>query len=251
MLEHETGLIRTSELLSDPYPHLLVDDFLDSDLYEGVLKHFPTQEQLIKGGDFSKQLDLVVDPGVARADESWSFTQHMEGEQLQFWMEFKEAAFDSNVLGAAFLDKFSISKSLDDVYTCGRIQVEELGSGLGPHRDRFDKLVSCVIYLDECPEACGTMLLAPKHPNLFEFEDHLSYGEFNVVDEVEHKPNRMICWPVVQNSFHSYYQNKKAFRKTIKLFVQEKQDVDALRARIAKTKKTANKWREDVDSGTA
>jgi len=243
-LEHEIGLIRTSVTRTDPFPHLLLDNFCGGRLYKNILKYFPSDEQLIKGSEFSKQLDIIVDPGVSRANESWSFEKHMAGDQLAFWQTVKNDIFLTDKLVNAFKEKFGIRK--DDVYLCGRIQVEEKGSGLGPHRDRFDKLVSCVIYLDECPNACGTKLLYHKNPSLFSFEEHLGYDEFGVVDEIQHKPNRMVCWPVVDNSFHSYFQNKDAKRKTLKLFLQEKQNVDNLRKRIAATKATSDKWKQDV-----
>lgn len=246
---NEAYKVRFADICTDPYPHLIIDNFFDNIRYGDILKNFPSNEQLIDGGEFSKQLDLIIDPGVARADESWSYDKHMTGEQLEFWTEFKHEFLDSMEFGDAFLGKFQIPHIKLDRYVCGRIQVERKGSGLGPHRDRFDKLISCVIYLDDCPEACGTKLLEPKNPALFGFEEHLGYSEFNVVKEVEHKPNRMICWPVVDNSFHSYFQDKPVERKTIKLFVQEKQDISKLRERIAKTKNTANKWREDVING--
>ena len=160
MLEYELDLIQKSEIRTDPFPHLIIDDFLNDTLYETVLKYFPSTDQLVQGGEFSKQLDLVVDPGVARADESWGFERHMKGTQLNFWSGFKEALFDYPLIGDALLEKFQMDSK--DRYMCGRIQVEGKGSGLGPHRDRFDKLISCVIYLDECLDACGTKLLAPK-----------------------------------------------------------------------------------------
>lgn len=244
-MKYEIERIKYSTLYTDPYPHLVIDDFFSPETYNGILKYFPTVDEMAKSAEFSRQIDIVPDPGVTRAaNGEWDYRKWLTGSKRQFWGTFKNTYFSGTFVKALRL-KFGFERS--DCYACGRLAVEGIGAGLGPHTDREDKMISMVVYLDDNPDAKGTYLLKAKDPNFVAEERHYGYSDFDVVKTIDYKPNRLIAWKVVPDSYHSYYQDVDTERRTLKYFIQKTQDKEKLQKRIEATKVYAGDWRKDVD----
>lgn len=244
---YEIEKIKQAQLYTDPYPHLVIDNFFHRKTYAKILKNFPSLDHMAKSAKYSHQVDIVRDPGVLRAaDGKWEYEHFLPDIQQKYWDWFKGKFFFGE-FPKALKEKFSIT---DSSYACGRLVSESQGAGLGPHMDRFDKFVSMVVYLDENPKAKGTYLLKAKSPDFKPEEKHYSYEEFDIVKDIEYKPNRLIAWKVVPNSFHSYYQDEETERRTLKYFIQHVEDISKLQQRILATKQHADDWREDVRQAT-
>lgn len=252
-MKSEVVKILMSQIDPDPYPHIVVDDFFDLETYMQIMQHFPDPDIMSDGYlDFTKQADLVRDQAMVEADDGRYEMQHVKlpNEGKDFWLEFTSKMFpngnNGTILGGP---PEAICRRCDvdfrNVYACARLVVDQQGSGIGPHSDRRDKRISAIVYLGEAEGACGTMLLAPKYgikPD--DPEKHYTFEDFNLVKTVEHKPNRLIAWPVDRPSYHAYHQAVPCHRKTLKFFIQEKIDPNTVRDRIAQTRGNSADWRK-------
>ena len=251
-MKNEIVRILMSQVDPEPYPHIVVDDFFSLDTYMQMMVHFPLPDSMEPGYlDYTRQTDLIVDRGMVEADDGkFAMKDELGSERIDFWLNFTQQMFPNgrtgDLLGGvpeALCRKFGVD--FHHSYACARLVIDEQGAGIGPHSDRSDKLISAIVYLGEDPGACGTMLLAPKNgfqPDVQ--ERHYGYEKFDLVKVVEHKPNRLIAWPVDRPSFHAYHQMEPCFRKTLKFFVQKNIDPNTVRERIAATKDHAKDWRK-------
>lgn len=240
---YESKRIKNAEIVSYPYPHIEVEDIFSPEMYVGILANFPNTCILPKSRSYSRQLDIVPDPGVKDSYEGkYEYINVLSGFEYDFWDRFKLRFFEGEFV-ETLMKKFNVRDN--DYYACGRLQIETEGAGLGPHTDRKDKLISVVFYIDENEDACGTELCKPKK-TFKAGERHYGYDDFEIVKSLSYKPNKMIAWPVVPNSFHSYHQSKPTERRTIKFFIQHFEDPIELQGRIAETKQYADDWRKTV-----
>ncbi len=242
----ELEKIYSAEVQTDPYPYIEIENFFPINVYKDIMWHFPVRSIMASSkSSHSKQLDIVADPGVARAaNGEWEYQHYLLNDDLAFWNWFKRQYFEGAFV-QALRDKFEVDKNMD-IFACGRLASEGQGSGLGPHTDRADKIVSALFYLDYNPLACGTILLEPKDKNFKPGERHYGYKDFDVVKTISYQPNKFMAWLVVPSSFHAYYQEHDTFRRTIKYFLQTKEDPVVIQARVEKTKKHADEWKGDI-----
>jgi hypothetical protein len=228
---------------TDPFPHIEVDDVFTEIFFEKMIRNLPNKTGMPTSGEFSYQLDIAVDPGVKRnLDGKFDYRTWVKGFQRPLWDDLHKDLCTSPFMDT-ILDKFGIDEAH---FPVGRYAIEEKGAGLGPHTDRADKILSCVFYIDDNPDAAGTHLLRPKDPNFVPDSRHYSYEPFDIVKTLEYKMNKMIAWPVTPQSFHAYYQDKDTNRRTIKYALHRPEREDAVQERIEVTKVFADDWRKDV-----
>lgn len=242
----ELEKIRTAEMHDDPYTYIEIENFFPANVYKDLIGHLPSRDKMAKSKDsHSRQIDIVRDPGVKRAaNGEWEYQNHLDEDDCLFWDWFKERYFEGDFV-QALRDKFDVPKDTK-AYACGRIASEGQGSGLGPHSDRADKIISAVFYLDSDPLACGTILLRPKDKNFKPEVRHYGYKDFDIVKTIDYEQNKLIAWRVVPSSFHAYYQEHDTFRRTIKFFIQSQENPSVVQARIEETKKYADEWKDDI-----
>lgn len=261
-LEHTIAKIEGAEIDDDPYTHIVVDGVFPDRAYAKLLMNFlgspSVRDAMVHPRNAHrvyenvKQLDLVPDPGVElAADGAWSLDENLEdGPQKEFWRRFRELYF-SDVLVDTLREKFADRlKPEGDAYPVGRLAIDYETAGLGPHVDRTDKLISVLFYLPgeddpDLREACGTQFLRPTTSELEMDDRHYGWDDFEVVKIAEYRPNRMVAWPVTDDSFHAYYQSADVARFSIKMFVQSESKVDDARERIAETAAESQEWREE------
>lgn len=252
--------IRQTPISMEPYPHLVVDSFLPWEFWQRLSRDWPAQGACHDSAPNVKQWDLIADPGVKRcADGRWRRGGSYYSSR---WDDFRRVFMAHSrptppPLVSTFCSKFSehmesagANVDRDMFYTVGRCAYDYEGAGLGPHTDRKDKVFSQVLYMASGEEseaerkAMGTQLLRPK-PHLKDTDDrHYTWEDFDVVKTVEYIPNRLICWPVVPNSFHAYEQTVPGPRRSVKLFVQKVMPLEDVWGRIADTKEHAEDWRK-------
>lgn len=266
-LAHVQSRIISTPLTETPYRHLLVEDAFPADYYDEMLAHFPDESEMRhpkRAREYPEILecDLVADPGMEHhASGGWLLDNLIvDRKRREFWGGFRQAFFRAEALSATLVGR--LAKLLREkarlvdggFYTCGRLAIDMLGAGLGPHVDRTDKLVSAIFSLaphdvsDEDAHGSGTWLLAPKEPD---FDPngvaHLTYDLFDHPEGstmAEWRPNRLLCWAVTRDSFHAYHQRADIKRRTIKLFVQANVDREAVHAEIAGTTDRSEDWRK-------
>lgn len=237
---YEILKLREARVVTKPFPHLIVDNFFDDITYKRILELWPKNEEMVAPRAYSRQLDLKRDPLIPEsAKGEWEIDNHLNGERLAFWSEIRR-----RMCGQDFITELKAKFVVEDlVYPHCRIMVDHEGSGLGPHTDRYDKAVSCLYYIGDNPLACPTTLLKPKN-RLSHTQEHLTFDDFTVVEEIEHKPNRFFAFAVSSTSYHAFHQKVASPRKTIKYFLHRYVDVREARKEIEKTRKAKDDWRK-------
>lgn len=247
-VDERNRLLRTiisAPIRNDPYPHLVIDEVFSEGFAEKIQSEFP--HVMGRASEHSWQMDLRADPGVQRfADDRYSFQNLLSKDRnmkkFSFWQAWATHFLDgavSSVLMAKMGHLLDYKGPMIDV---ARVMVDEVGSGLGPHRDRFDKLFSVVYYVGG--RGCGTKFWKPyDRESVSDPYRHYHSDLFEYAGEVEYKENRLICWPVTEDSFHSFHEEDGG-RKTIKYFVQMKIDPKEIWAKTEGSKKYANDWRK-------
>lgn len=233
--------LKNTPLTIEPYPHFVIDNFFDDYTYHKMLEMWPYDEEMIAPRSYSRQLDLLKDPLIPGSEKGeWEIEEHLEGEKLEFWRSVRRRLCGMNFVHM-LKEKYGIAEA---VYPHCRLMVDYEGSGLGPHTDRYDKVASGLLYIGEEKFGCPTKILKPKK-KLERSQEHYDFKDFEVVREVEHKPNRFFSFLVSHKSFHSFYQEVPVPRRTIKYFLQRYVDVENAREDIEKTKELAERWREE------
>jgi len=255
---HAIRQIRSTAFHHEPYTHLVVDNLFPDWYYNLMLENFPQWGEMYQATDYSKQLDLVLDPGVVEfADGAAKYDRYLRDPKLLFWDAFK-ATFFADKFKNALLAKFDgqVTGDTGSSYLVGRLAIERAGAGLGPHRDRIDKQISIVIYVDDRygpvkAKNCGTDVLT-KRGDFTADDRHYSFDDFDVHHTIEYKPNRMVAWatsrdPARGESFHAYRVEGSQDRRTLKMFVLQDMPVEVVREHIASTKQYANDWRNQEE----
>ena len=235
---HIINSVSNAILNKDPYPHLVIDNYLPDDFYNFLMDNYPQKSDMFNPFNAVRtyeniwQIDIQPDPYVSGASKGqWSYLKKEKDSEVFALCELIHKTLFSDDVKKVYNKKFSIDKKLDKQIMVGRVSIDGYDSGLGPHIDREDKIISKVLYMakgDEPSKLCGTHLLRPKNDKFVnELEgntNHLTYEKFNITETVEYIPNRMIAWEVVSNSWHAYHQKYDGDRRSIKMFIQEKLD---------------------------
>ena len=247
-LPYSLRKINEAETEKYPFQHILIEEVFHPDYYREMLAHFPDSIRFQMGAENAYRLDLIPDPAGGGV---WDIHGNALEEQVEFWDDFKE-----HFLGVDFTKAIlnMYGKVVNDVFICGRLCVDKKGSGIGPHRERFDKLSALVFSLADEGEwipDIGTSILVPKDENLEATDEHYLFKDFNVIKSSGYGPNRLFTFAVTQgigsnNSFHAYRHDIDRERRTIKCFIQHNIDPAIIRAEVAKTKALSRRWRKEA-----
>lgn len=253
VLEHAIKQIERSDLHASPFPFICIDGIFPDRYYRLLLDRFPDTAYFAPAAEHVSRIDLVADPAGPQGDE-WLYNRRLKKapqEVVRFWEDFTRHFF-SRVFMKSVLHKFGRELEPDD-FASARLAIDHKGAGLGPHRDRIDKLTSMIFYLpeksdDDTAKAGGTQLLVPKDRNLIATDEHYTFDEFNVAEHIECRPNRMLAFLVGRegegkNSFHGYHQTSDVARRTIKSHIHKNVDQGVVRRNIEETKPLSKRWR--------
>ncbi len=250
--KHSLISIQSAMLKTSPFPYMVVDNVFPERFYAQILAHLPTEQDCINVTQGVWRLDLVDDPG-SPSDSEWEIDNFFsEGRFFEFWQAFRNAYFSKNFV-QALLERFDKHTNGDE-FASGRLAIDKQGAGAGPHRDRRDKMLSLIFYLPKSYQTqnakdSGTLVLSPKNANMIASDKHYTFEEFDIVDHIDYKPNRLFAFAVTrnengQNSFHGYQQLSPNDRYTIKYHVHHNIDFNNLKQELAWTKQHAHDWRK-------
>ena len=249
---HSITKINQSKVINHPFPYLEIDDIFPDDFYRILLARVPSQKIFHVENENVLRLDLINDPA---GGGEWPtvFDSRAPQKEKDFWNQFLEAYMGEEFI-STLLNKFETFPE-DDVYMCGRLCIDKLNSGLGPHTDRFDKVISLLYYIPSTnivEKGCETILFEPKDSNLEATNEHYTFDEFNEVKRIEYRPNKLFVFKVQQNvdgagSFHGYHQDADIDRPTIKTFIQLDLDPDYVREQVELTKHRSRRWRKEKE----
>tara|TARA_B100000676_G_scaffold77387_1_gene76972 strand:- start:35503 stop:36300 length:798 start_codon:yes stop_codon:yes gene_type:complete len=242
-----------AQLKNDPFPYLIIDNLFASDFYSRLLASIPPISQAAKVSDSISRITLVPDPYSDNADWSYKTLLTNTPDLYKFWDSFTEF-LNSPSLIQQLLEILKISYSSS--YTMSaRLAYDSKGSGLGPHRDREDKVASFIFYLAS-PQSCsteidsGTELLVPKVLRDSYSDKHYKFSEFRTVKKIHYKPNRLFAFAVKRgengvHSFHGYRQTTRSTRMSIKFHIHKTVEKTTISNMIASTKRFSKDWESE------
>lgn len=164
--------VTRAELITDPFPHILVRNPLDDEIASQLIAEFPSVETISPGANLSSNrrfsyssAKTLSDPNVApiwkefvKAQTSGLFLQHFinifSDEILRYYPTFQDqfGRFEDLRSGVKHRDDFSNADVLLDSQVCLNTPVINKpslvrGSHRGPHVDSPDKLFVGLFYL--------------------------------------------------------------------------------------------------------
>ena len=175
--------LRSTPVHDEPYPYLVIEDFIKPDRLAGVLKHFPAIEQ---GGSFP--------------------LEHLEyGEQFQALAD----AFDNTELRAVVEEKFDLELSDHPIMITARGYSRKKDGRI--HTDSKSKVVTLLLYLNkEWTAETGQLRVLNGKGDLEDFSC-----------EVSPKAGTLLAFKVSDNCWHGY-KSFEGVRRSIQVnYVQD------------------------------
>ncbi len=249
-LRHSVDRIVNSKVIVDPFPHLEIDNIFPESFYKILLARVPSHKMFLPEKEGVFRMNIISDP-CGGIDQTTIFESRAQEKEKIFWDSFQISYFGDEFI-TALLNKFETFPE-EDVYMCGRLIIDRLNAGFGPHTDRYDKVISLIFHIPSAPineHGFETMLFKPKDPNFEDTGEHYTYDDFDEVKRISYHPNKLFCFKVMSNtggigSWHSYHQDTDLDRLTIKAFIQRDIDSDEVRRVVDETKHRSKRWRDE------
>lgn len=236
-LDYTINKINEANLFEDPYPFLEVNNIFSVDFYKDILKNKPKNKNYYK--PLSKMyndrfiLELGYGENVNNSINKLNFNNQ---KQTSFWSEFQKVFIEDRSFSECLVKKYKnhidIERSKKGKINC-RLSKDLKGYSIGVHRDKRDKLFSCLFYLaDETSNDkkvnWGTQILVPKsqmhhtdkhHP----YNNDGSHDLFDLYKIITYEPNKMFSWCITDKSYHGVPPiTYKGVRDSIAYFMKSK-----------------------------
>ena len=211
--------IKNTEIVNEPYPHILIENIFPQDFYDDLLEKLPTIDEYVAKSKYPGRKTLTLDSLEKLSQEKKFFW-----EQMTNWLKSDEFA---NML----LKKFTIEKEgHSDFFLHKDLEDFEVT----PHTDLRSKLVTYLFYLpkDASMPNLGTDILVPKNDaDVMMTTQHQEWDKFDVVKSSKYIPNSFFCFKPGKNSFHAvkikFPENcERKERDTIRGFVFDRNGED-------------------------
>jgi FkbM family methyltransferase len=214
VLQHVLDRVARAELVSEPFPYLVVDDVFPADYYAQLLANFPTSESLLPLGQSGRvPSDAYKDRHVVLFNDD-DFARLLP-ERRTFWESMAQWMYSDPFVNA-FVTKFAaaLQPRLSKIMAAeGSIRsrgdallvADHTRYAIGPHTDAPHRLVSFLFYLpqDDSMRELGTSIYRPKDPNFVCWGGpHHPFEPFERVRTVDFLPNRLVAFPKTERSFH-------------------------------------------------
>ncbi len=214
VLQHVLDRVARAELVTDPFPYVVVDDVFPADYYAQLLAHFPTAESLVPLGQSGRVPSSAYKERhvVLFNDEEFA---RLQPEQRAFW-EAMAGWMYSDPFVNAFVTKFAaaLQPRLAKILAADgalrsrgdALLVEDHTKyAIGPHTDAPHRLVSFLFYLpeDDSMRDLGTSIYKAKDPDFVCWGGpHHPFEPFERVRTIDFLPNRLVAFPKTERSFH-------------------------------------------------
>lgn len=211
---HVINRIAAAEIVTEPFPYVVVDEVFPADYYAEMLAHFPSPQALVPLGASGRvSKDAYPERNVVLfSDEDFG---RMEARQQTFWREFAGWMYSElfiNQLVAKFqlalepriakiLENDPVLKARGDALLVN----DRTHYAIGPHTDAPHRLVSLLFYLpqDDSLRPFGTSIYRARDPEFVCWGGpHHPFDKFERVHTVDFLPNRLVAFPKTERSFH-------------------------------------------------
>jgi len=146
---HVRDAVGRAALIADPFPHMVVDDVVPSDVYKMMLRAIPPPD-FFGDKDYIKQnLRIPVGAGPELTVQVWQFVDDVIARAVV--VPAVMARFDEPLRGhyrTIFGDEFvARAAELPQSPSGGRVMLRRPGYHLAPHRDPKRSMLTCLMYL--------------------------------------------------------------------------------------------------------
>ena len=188
------------ELQYEPFPHLVVDDFLGAQLFQSVLQHYPSADDMREQGRLSSQHRYNFMRGSKAqqelvANEPWSQLDHY----------LRSSFVDEMLIAfAPALKHFKADFERKDL-ACG-YDISRAGKGYkrSCHLDRRHHLIAFLLYFNERKDyggSGGELLLYGSRPADV-WDKFPPPEQVQTHTAVEPKSNRLVAFANTYNAYH-------------------------------------------------
>lgn len=199
-------------IVAEPFPHKVLENTFDSEIFEALAAHFPTPEQLpskvsqrLDQNYSDRRLSLPLKDYVAVAPQ----------ETRAFWRKI-ESVFYGDAYARAMFATFApwFLKDLEANYGTRKFRYsigcelvyDRTGFELKPHTDAGAKAATMLTYVAAPgdPEDLGTVLFEPNDPTVVDTPGTRLFETdgFRVAKQVPYRPNLSVAFPRTGRSFH-------------------------------------------------
>lgn len=214
VLQHVLDRVARAELVTDPFPYIVVDDVFPSDYYTQMLASFPTAESLVPLGQSGRVPSSAYKERHVVLFKEDDFAR-LQPEQRAFWDAMAGWMYSDPFINA-FVTKFAAAlqprlakilaadgalKSRGDAL----LVEDHTRYAIGPHTDAPHRLVSFLFYLPEndSMKDLGTSIYRAKDPDFVCWGGpHHPFEPFERVRTIDFLPNRLVAFPKTERSFH-------------------------------------------------
>jgi hypothetical protein len=141
-------VVNEAELVKDPFPHVVVDPVLPSDLYNVLLKAIPPAPFFPEKDPIKQNIRVPMEFAPIYAGRVWAFVDLVARECIvpAVLRKFDEplAAHCDTIFGEDCRDR---ARSLPQAVSGGRLMLRRPGYHLKPHRDPKRAWLTCLMYL--------------------------------------------------------------------------------------------------------
>lgn len=173
--DHLEGAIRSAQIIPNPAPYIYFENALPNDVYDEVIDAYRAtrvafQEQIHKGdpkiffGSYADRLEVKIPEGL----------DGIHQKATETWMTLRTALFSRQIFNAlrdvfrnGFDNRFGTEADYDALFHQFRPTLlatkHEAGYYLGPHTDRWQKIITCILNFPEQAglDHIGTALYEP------------------------------------------------------------------------------------------
>lgn len=239
-LEYTINKINETTLFEDPYPFLEVNSIFSDGFYKDILKYKPNNKKHYRPLSKMYSDRFVLELGYGEnINNSISKLNFDDQKQTAFWSEFQKTFIENKALSECLIGKYKkyidSERSKTGKINC-RLSKDLKGYSIGVHRDKKDKLFSCLFYLasESYPDReinWGTQILTPSqlmnhtdkhHP----YNSDGTHNLFDLYKVITYEPNKMFSWCITESSYHGVPPiTHKGERDSIAFFMKSKEKI--------------------------
>jgi hypothetical protein len=202
MIDHILKKIKNTQLLSSPYDHVIIDNFIPNKDYKLLAEEL--NDINLKESDNSESVDYWTEKGEGVGERICSFVK--EEDSFPNWLTINNFSSkwikDQRKIFQALCEKFNVEDSYE--YLDFSICKDETNYKIQPHTDQPHNFFTLLFY---CPtttknKELGLSIFEEGSGDVYLTRD----GEHRTLKEVkkaEFLPNRLICFKRTENSWHA------------------------------------------------
>ncbi len=146
---HVRDAVGRASLITDPFPHIVVDDVVPADVYKTMLRSIPPQDFFGDKDRIKQNLRIPVVGGPDLTLRVWQFVDDVIAREVivpAVMARFEEPlrGHYRTIFGDAFVAR---AAALPQSPSGGRVMLRRPGYHLAPHRDPKRSMLTCLMYL--------------------------------------------------------------------------------------------------------